>query len=117
MTFNYKPQFAPLVQAGTKRSTIRALRRDGRRALPGEPLHHFEGMRTKACRRLGQTTCRACTEIVITSIGVVKLDGFEVPPHIVETIAIKDGFKTVTDFFRFFRETHGLPFKGTLTEW
>lgn len=34
-TLNFKKQFAPAVEAGTKRQTIRAPRKDGRKPSPG----------------------------------------------------------------------------------
>jgi hypothetical protein len=51
VAYNFKPQFAPLVEAGTKLQTIRAERRS-RHAAPGEAIQLYTGMRTKACRKL-----------------------------------------------------------------
>ena len=49
---NFQAQFAPLVESGEKRQTIRAYRKDGRDPTPGCKLYFFTGMRTKACRPL-----------------------------------------------------------------
>jgi hypothetical protein len=49
--YNFQKQFAPLVQSGEKRQTIRTL---GKRshAQPGNKLQLYTGMRTKQCRKL-----------------------------------------------------------------
>ena len=51
-SLNFQAQFAPLVESGAKRTTIRALRRDGRNPKRGDPLYMFTGQRTRSCRRL-----------------------------------------------------------------
>ena len=49
--YNFQKQFAPLVESGQKRQTIRAIGKR-RHARPGESLQLYTGQRTKACRKL-----------------------------------------------------------------
>ncbi len=51
-SLNFQARFAPLVESGEKRQTIRAYRKDGRDPKRGDKLYLFTGMRTKACRPL-----------------------------------------------------------------
>lgn len=55
---NYQKRFAPLVESGKKKHTIRACRKDGRDPRPGEVLYQYTGMRTKGCRKLREDICR-----------------------------------------------------------
>ena len=55
----FKKQFAPLVEEGQKRQTIRAKRRDGRNPHAGETLFLYTGLRTKSCRKLGISGCKS----------------------------------------------------------
>jgi hypothetical protein len=58
VAFNFKAQWASLVEDGIKRQTVRA----GLRAQPGTMLQHYTGMRTKACRKLREDV--RCAEVV-----------------------------------------------------
>lgn len=49
--YNFRKQFAPLVESGQKRQTIRTIGKR-RHARAGEPLQLYTGQRTKACRKL-----------------------------------------------------------------
>ena len=111
---NYKKQFAPSVKGGTKRQTIRA-----KRKVPikrGDTLHHYTGMRTRQCRKLGEDVCVSMEDIFITA-DYVKVNWRSLDEHEVETLAIADGFDSAASFLSFFRETHGLPFSGDLIRW
>lgn len=44
---NFKAQFAPLVESGAKRRTIRAFRKDKRDPKQGDTLYLYTGLRTK----------------------------------------------------------------------
>jgi hypothetical protein len=116
MTFNYQARFAVLVQSGVKRSTIRARRRDGKVARPGETLHHFTGMRTKQCRRLGESICKLVSPIRISGRGL-NIGGHPVAPHFADYVAKRDGFIDLAEMVQWFSTTHGLPFAGNLIEW
>lgn len=115
---NYKARFAPLVLAGTKRSTIRRRRKDGRDPKPGQTLYHYTGMRTKQCKHLLDTICTAVHPLTITKRGRLKIKGRCVDDHYSRlAIAYRDGFRDYLQLVTFFEQTHGLPFSGLLIEW
>ena len=118
---NFKARFAEMVETGAKRQTIRAMRKDGRDPAPGDVLHLYTGMRTKACRKLREEVCTASEPIGIGRDGFVLMgegDGFKrLAPVEIEDLARADGFDTVETFFEFFKQTHGIPFNGMLIKW
>jgi hypothetical protein len=118
---NFKARFAALVEAGKKRQTIRAMRKDGRDVAPGDVLYLYTGMRTKACRKLMETVCASAEPIGIGRDGFVLMgdgDNFKkLAPVEIEDLARADGFDTVAEFLGFFKQTHGLPFNGMLIKW
>jgi len=114
---NFKKQFAPDVESGKKHQTIRAGRKDCRNPQPGQTLYLYTGMRTKACRKLGEATCKSVDQVVIEESGVVAIG-----PNILTIderfrLAKADGFHYIDDFRNFFLKTHGLPFYGFLIKW
>ena len=118
---NFQARFAPLVESGEKRQTIRKRRKDGRDPKPGDTLYLYTGMRTKACRRIGEVECKDVYEINLQprfrdeSIGALMAgSGF---PCSLERLAELDGFKDPTEMFDWFEKTHGLPFEGLLIRW
>lgn len=119
---NFKKQFAPRVEDGTKRQSIRA----GNRFKVGDDVHLYTGMRTKACRRLRPVVKCASAEkfeIRITKAGVKSYVSFRIGGkkyediHRMRLLAQADGFSGLTDMLMFFDKTHGLPFKGQLIKW
>jgi len=68
---NFKSRFAPAVELGlanplapgAKRCTIRATRK--RPICPGDRLSLYTGMRTKACRKLGEAECRTVDRLTL----------------------------------------------------
>jgi hypothetical protein len=66
---NFQSRFAPLILAGTKRSTIRRRRKDRRDPKPGQTLYLFTGMRTKSCRRLLETRCERVRPINLIQLA------------------------------------------------
>ena len=118
---NFQAKFAPLVESGEKRQTIRKLRKDGRDPKPGDRLYLYTGMRTKACRKLGEVKCKKVYPIklyVRSRYGplgrVVSMIG---SPCGVTRLARLDGFKSAAAMFDWFEKTHGLPFEGLLIRW
>lgn len=99
--YNFKAQFAPAVEAGQKLCTIR-----GRAAKVGTTAYLYTGMRTKACRKLGQGTIVHCADIALgydenglarAKFGKYKMDAVEL-----NALAIADGFaepQNLVDFF------------------
>lgn len=113
----FKKQFAPLVESGAKRQTIRAKRRDGRNPHPGDTLYLYTGLRTKQCRKLGAAKCTSVQEVVITRHGPI-LAGRHLGCDEASELAAKDGFSCYGDMADFFFDKeHDLPFWGLLIEW
>lgn len=120
LTLNFKKQFAPAVEAGEKRQTIRAHRKDGKRPQPGDHLRLYTGLRTKGCRRLLDATCTDVSSVHIfddvSDIAIV-IAGRRLTRDEGRELAKADGFETRAEFLGFFHETHGLPFDGLMIEW
>jgi hypothetical protein len=124
--FGYGKRFAPMVKNGLqappdpniriKRQTIRAKRRDGKNAHPGETLHHYTGLRTKSYRKLGISICKSVEEITIEANGI-NVAGTWLHHAEVENLAFDDGFDSFEQLLAFFETEHGLPFWGLLTKW
>lgn len=113
VAYNFQAQFAPDVESGKKRQTIRA---EGKRrhAKPGETLQLYTGMRQKTCRLLRKATCSISTYCAIREDGVTTgtLD-----PTDLNEFARDDGFRDFEHMKQWFRDTHGLPFTGRLICW
>ena len=119
-TFNFKKRFAPAVESRQKRQTIRARRKDGRRPVPGEQVRCYTGMRTSACRVLGDFTCFVVSSIQIYDDGervAIVVDGNRLSFEETVALAKADGLNGRDDLIQFFSETHGLPFEGFITQW
>lgn len=112
---NFQKQFAPLVESGEKRQTIRAYRKDGRDPKVGDRLYLYTGMRTKQCRKLGEAVCTASRGMFIQRNGLTS-DDPNIPADL-DTFAASDGFKSFTAMRDWFHKTHGLPFNGVLIRW
>lgn len=127
MRYNFNKQFAPDVESGIKRQTIR---KKGKRRPPkiGEPLQLYTGMRTKYCRLLARETCLNVSEIkIIPAHGEVLIkrachtEWFIVDSdNSLAILAKLDGFKSVDEFFEWFEKQldgeSGI-FEGYLIEW
>jgi hypothetical protein len=112
VAYNFQKTFAPLVESGQKRQTLRFPRR--RDARPGEPLQLFTGQRTKYCRKLIAPD-PTCLDVLPVTLQTCKIDpetapeGFQV---LIEEIQLDlehltlfcqaDGFKSRKGFWDFF---------------
>lgn len=119
---NFQSRFAPLVESGEKRQTIRAYRKDGRDPKVGDRLHLWTGLRSKGARKLGEARCSRVRPIEIDRSAPmghyrVRLAGKALSRDAIQRLAQRDGFVFGFDFMRFFETTHGLPFRGLLIEW
>jgi hypothetical protein len=111
----FKSQFAPLVESGTKRQTIRAKRRDGKDPRVGETLYLYTGLRTKQCRKLGEEICKSVEEIIIDYNGI-NVSGKWLSISERDALAQADGFPSFQDMKKFFQKKPGLEdeFSGRL---
>ena len=114
---NFKAQFAPLVESGKKRQTIRATRKYPIKV--GDTLYLYTGMRTKQCRKLGEAVCKEIAGVVITEeyISVFPVPCCPKDTASISEIARADGFKSSGELVLWFKKTHGLPFEGQLIRW
>jgi hypothetical protein len=124
---NFKAQFAPLVESGQKRQTIR---RAGKHKAPkvGEELQLYTGQRTNQCRLLGTGICTLVKRVIITpnDSSVAVQDFGEQSWRYLESNAISnlakaDGFAHLAVFFDFFyesnREKDVSSFHGYIIRW
>ncbi|RCW84867.1 hypothetical protein [Paracoccus lutimaris] len=117
VAYNFQTRFADAVASGQKCQTIRAQRKDGRHAQPGDRLQLYTGMRTKACRKLidPDPVCAGIEPVVIDANGIHLSDGRSVPNP--DMLARWDGFASFAEMAEWFDKTHGLPFTGMLIQW
>lgn len=113
-SLSFMERFAGPVERGEKQQTIR--RAWKRPVKVGDTLHLFEGLRTKACRRLGVGRCTRVRRIWIDE-RFVALDSVIVSDVGTRQLARADGFNTIDDFIAFFAGQYGLPFAGMLIKW
>ncbi|MDR2186870.1 MAG: hypothetical protein LBE62_02325 [Azonexus sp.] len=125
-SINFKPRFAEPVKSGQKRQTIRP---HGKRAWKvGDMAYFFTGLRGHGtATRLGQARLLSVRQVLIDTEG--REVHLETPdgrggsflacllPDRALAFAQADGFATLDDFFRFFREQYGGGISGYLLEW
>lgn len=116
---NFQKRFAPLIESGEKRQTIRAIRKDGKNPRVNQVLFLYTGMRTKGCRKLGEEVCRQSWPVYMdkqdNGIIDIFINGDVLKSEQVEQLAKEDGFESVDDFFSFFEDR--IPFRGYLIKW
>lgn len=112
---NFKKQFANKVENGEKTQTIRATRK--RPFRYGDKLYLYTGLRTKYCKKIGESVCHNIEEVEILSNGVMKLSGQVLNRAQRDEMATRDGFDNWNDMWLWFRDTHGFPFHGQLIQW
>jgi hypothetical protein len=102
--YNFKSQFTPAVEAGTKLCTIRS-----RAAVVGTQAYLYTGMRTKACRKLGQGVITRCDEIIIgrddAAFPFVIIDGRHLSMVEIWALSEADGFPDSEEFIDFFADS------------
>jgi hypothetical protein len=119
------PRFVPAVESGEKRQTIR-LPRKKNPIYPGDNLilgtWTGKPYRSKVRRLREGETC--------LSVELIEIE--DEAPHFPYRIGLKrtwlsvrdrmalartDGFSSVRDMIDWFRENHGLPFRGVVIRW
>ena len=128
-SLSYRPWLAPKVLNGSKPHTIRVKRKRPIRA--GDLIQHFTGMRTTACKRLGESLCTGAYEITIDVkeravfvpqgfVDQLRQDGL-FPPVVsydADDLARMDGFDSLDAFLDFFRPAAvDGPLVGDLYYW
>jgi len=113
-SLNFKKRFAPLIEKGEKRQTIRKMRKTPFKS--GDTLYLFTGMRTAKCRRLGVYRCISAETIHISETSI-ELDGRGLSILEIKQLAHNDGFSGSDEFLAFFSREHDLPLHGQLIRW
>ena len=106
-TINFRKAFgfAPLVESGEKDQTLRPRRK--RPIKVGDTLRLYTGQRTAACRFLRE---ERCTNLIpVRRMGHLRWrrGNHELSVSEMREIALRDGFKTVEDFDKFFGKRYG----------
>ncbi len=113
---NFMKQFAPLVENGEKRQTIRKVRKHPIKV--GDTLYLYTGMRTKACRKLGEVRCKSVHHV---AFGRMEMGGYQGTwyqgPGWLKGVSKRDGLPSEEALLGWFEKTHGLPFEGVLIRW
>jgi len=115
----FNPQFAPLVEAGTKLQTVRPVPK--RMPKPGDKisLRAWTGKPYRSKQRV-------LMESTITHVDTFSIDTF--PTMRINDIRLKyrsacdefaraDGFEDYPALLEWFHKTHGLPFEGIVIHW
>lgn len=120
VAYNFRPEYEPRIQDGSKRSTIRP-RGKRRHARIGESLQLYVGMRTDACRKIRDAVCAHRSEVTIRRLAngrlSLKVGGIALAGEQLERFVRRDGFDDCEAFLRFFERRYGLPFVGEYIEW
>lgn len=121
--YNFKPQFAPLVESGQKRQTIR---QTAKGAARGATAYLYTGQRTAQCRKLGEGTI---TDVLPIEIGrhacgepyACITEWYGIRRHLaheqLDSLARADGFANGEEMVEWFAAQYGLPFSGYLHQW
>ena len=114
--YNFKPQFAPMVESGRKTQTIRKVRKYPTK--PGQIAYLNTGMRTKHFRRLGFGMILDVNDFkIVNDWGFVIDDVVFTDPEALRLMASCDGFNSWESFVKFFKNHYGLPFDGEIIKW
>lgn len=99
VAFNFRPRFAPKVEAGEKTNTIRAGKK---RCKVGDAVQLYTEQRTKKCRKIGDGRCIEVMPIAIWRNRLL------LNKHLIEGrwardyFARMDGFEDWEDMMEFF---------------
>lgn len=116
---NFKKEFAPRVESGEKRQTIRRNRRDGRRPQTGDTVKCYTGLRTRAARLLRVAPVTECLSVRMDiDERVVVVDGRLLNRDEAHAFARADGFESLSWMFFWFRDQyHSQVFEGFCVRW
>lgn len=113
--YSFKERFIPLIKNGSKTQTIRRKRKG--QAKPGDTVYLYYGMRTKWCTKIGEGICTKVEEISIQQNGVVRINGKKMDWVQKQALSNADGFQNWEKMFRWWNQTHLLPFTGDIIYW
>lgn len=125
--YDFKPRFVPFIKAGTKRHTIRSIRKYPDKV--GNTVHCYCGLRTKKAKLIGRFECVKIERIFIEILGPmpalirekdisVTIDGTLLSESEKEQLARADGFESFRDMTFFWTTPKNrLPFRGQIIHW
>ena len=119
MVLGFKPQFKEPILKKKKKHTIRKDEND--RWKPGMKIHFATGVRTKLYHQFYEGFCKSTQRIIILYDNIqrignvvnVSIDGRSISWKELETLAINDGFESVSEFLNWFDK----DFKGKIIHW
>lgn len=117
--YNFKHQFVPFILDGSKRHTIRSVRRNPDK--PGNTLHLYTGLRQPGAQLLFRAPCLKLEDIHITAGHNVFVVGNCLTQDERESLAWHDGFRLAGlekafELMMQFWEGR-LPFSGHIIHW
>jgi hypothetical protein len=114
----FKPQFAPLVESGAKRQTVRPTPK--RMPRPGDriSLRCWSGAPYRSKQRvLREAEISEVHHALIDANGVNLYERDAAWAPDADSFARADGFADWPAMRAWFEETHGLPFRGVVLYW
>lgn len=127
--YDFKPRFVPPIKAGTKKHTIRSIRKYPDKV--GNTIHCYCGLRRKGKKPLliGRFECVNVENIFIEILGpipalirerdiAVSINGVPLSESEKEQLARADGFESFRDMTFFWTTPKNrLPFRGQIIHW
>lgn len=119
-SLNFQARFAPLVESGEKRQTIRANRK--RPIKVGDTLYLYTGLRSPGARLLTTAVCSEAWTIELRQTQArpeILFDGKPLSWNGLgaHALAVRDGFENILELLAWFERTHGFPFRGQVIRW
>ena len=114
----FKPQFAPLVESGEKRQTVRPIPK--RIPIEGQPisLRAWTGLPYRSKQRvLREATIKEVRTVLIETDCVTLYDREAGYAPERGAFAVADGFSCWEEMRQWFEREHSLPFLGVLIRW
>ena len=116
MILGFKPQFEEPILQGSKKHTIRIDKND--RWKPGMKTHCATGVRTKKFKIFKEDVCRSTQKIRILytpdgNVATITIDDRAITIYELRTLAINDGFESVSEFLNWFNEDS----EGKIIHW
>lgn len=119
--FNFKKEFAPLVESGKKCQTVRATRKDNRVPVVGDLAKGYTGLRTRSTRLLVSSPIVEAGRVLIDfRESTIALDGGRLTAFEAAEFARADGFESFPKMLAWFRSTHQEDpdyFEGFYAKW
>jgi hypothetical protein len=113
----FKPQFARMVESGTKCQTVRPTPKRMPKRGDRISLREWTGKPYRSKQRVLREATVDWVQSVRIRTTRIDLDGLPMSAHQADNFAKADGFLGANDFIGWFNFTHGLPFDGIVIYW